>query len=108
MAYLGSLNLEHLLVFLGVALNWLVEEEVGHAHTDAVTSLAIGGKDLLQFLEDAVRGHAPGLGESERDFVCVAAADSGRPLPATDSVIRKCDSRSVGRVALTEHQRFGR
>ena len=82
MAYLGSLNLEHLLVFLGVALNWLVEEEVGNAETNAVSLFAIGRVLLLKLLEGFVRRHAPGLGQPEGDDIGVPAANGWRPLPA--------------------------
>ena len=69
-------------MLLRVLLDGLVEEEVGGEHADAVPLFAARGQDVLQLLEDAVGGHAPGLGQLERDDIGVPAADGRGPLPA--------------------------
>lgn len=60
-ANLSSLDLAHLLIFFLILLDWLVEEEVGSAHTDAVTRRTVDGQNLFELLKCAVRGLAPSL-----------------------------------------------
>lgn len=81
-AHLRLLDLKHLLVFFRVLLDRLVEEEVGRPHADAVAGFTGDRLDALQLLEDAVRSHAPGLRQAERDDIGVAAADGRGPFPA--------------------------
>ena len=72
-------NFAHLLEFFCVVFDRLIEEEIGDARLHA---MGVAREQRLQTLKDAIRCHAPTLGEVQGEEVRMPAAYSWRPLPS--------------------------